>query len=113
MQKMQEFRFGALWFDQGIRHPRILGSFNKSGALVAVRPADDANGNVEWHRQAEETPDGFERRVTGDLLELMGVAGQSSIESQCTERGGAMKRQTCLRQQWALNFFGGVHVARR
>jgi hypothetical protein len=74
-----EFRFSALWFDEGIRHPKLLGAFNRSGALITVRMAD---GSCVWERHCDETPDGFERRVTCDLRNLMDLAQRPSIDSQ-------------------------------
>jgi hypothetical protein len=83
MKPSTEFRFGELWFDQGIKHPKLLGAFNRSGALCSVRLADDANGNnVEWKRHALETPGEFQDRCCADILELMGLAQRPSIDSQ-------------------------------
>jgi hypothetical protein len=51
--KMVPFRFGAPWFDRGIKHPAILGAFNKSGVPVAVRLA---SGECEWKRYRRAKP---------------------------------------------------------
>jgi hypothetical protein len=79
MQKMQEFKFGALWFGQEVRHSKILGAFNRTGALVTVRLA---SGECEWRRHGGETAKGFETRVTNDIFYLTGLAHQTSIDSE-------------------------------
>ncbi|MGJ0510337.1 MAG: hypothetical protein ACR652_25100 [Methylocystis sp.] len=87
MQKMQEFRFGALWFDQGTRHPKFLGAFNKAGVLIAAQLAD---GSIHWRRHCDEAPEGFEKRVTNDLLDLMCLALCSSFDSAQSVTGGGL-----------------------
>ncbi len=79
--KFIPIRLSALYYDQGVHHPDLLGAFVHN-QLTLCRTADGAGDMVEWKRHAGESPSAFEERIIGDLLELMRVTRQSSNDSE-------------------------------